>query len=295
MQLQILLVLTNFVSGANINWSCPVCTYANVNRMNCEICNTQNPNEELMNKTDLDEDTALKNAIEKSMRESSDFANTNVLNYSNTENPQSAIFVPILSPQNVMEKFVHTASYDLRQSSKIDYDTKTSKKRSSIEKVPSYGVKILDQFDQLNKDGKISHVILVDLDNWGCFFKRIPGMLPEGTFVSGYHNGTTFKTISHGKPFAAYNDLIKKGMLEIKVCSRRKDAADFNICIRAGQLDILIGVHIPISVLSGDHGFEQIKDSGTRHEFYVVDPKCSDDDITYAKLVSIGEQNSINK
>lgn len=286
MQLQILLLLATFVSGTDNNWSCPACTFENVNRSTCEMCDTK---KELK----LDPDTALKKAIEDSMRESSKFVKKNILN-NYSENPQSGIFTPELSVERVMENFFNGVTPEVVNGT--DFATKTKNNYSSIEQMPPYGVKILNQFDKLRKDGKISHVILVDLDNWGCFFKRIRNTLPEGTFVSGYHNGSTFKTPTKGKPgFAAYEDLREKGMLEIQRCQQRKDAADFNICIRAGQLDILLGVHIPISVLSGDHGFEQIKDSGTRHKFYVVDPRSADPDVTYAKLLSIGEQSSINK
>lgn len=41
---------------------------------------------------------------------------------------------------------------------------------------------------------------------------------------------------------------------------KRKDAADFAICHKAGALDSKIPSHIPFTLFSGDRGFETLRE-----------------------------------
>lgn len=182
---------------------------------------------------------------------------------------------------------------------------KNEKNKKLVSRPPPLGVAILNDIQDKAKNGQLNHIVLVDLDNWGCFFKKLPVNFPPGfqrTFILGFHNGNFHVPKRHCPGFTQFTNFQRRGYVELKKCCMRKDSADFNICVRLGQLDILLGIHIPISVLSGDCGFKQIESSDTRRDMYWVCPReykngkgCSkniDDDVVFATLLSIGDQRA---
>jgi len=125
---------------------------------------------------------------------------------------------------------------------------------------------------------------------------------PKGTFLCGYSNGYEFQEPKADEPgFHLLDDLRNDpdGGVVIETCLSRKDAADFAICVRFGQLDQALGVQIPITILSGDGGFNELTRCNKRREAYIVNPilrNASEEDqahqdlILYTRLISIGDQ-----
>ncbi|XP_073421385.1 E3 SUMO-protein ligase ZNF451-like isoform X2 [Dendrobates tinctorius] len=96
----------------------------------------------------------------------------------------------------------------------------------------------------------MTHIVFVDLDNWAQFFTHLPGQLNQGTFVWGFQGGG-----SNWKPpetCKIYKYLLNIGCFFLHPhCSRRKNAADFAICMHAGRLDEKLPKQIPFTILSG--------------------------------------------
>ncbi|XP_073893830.1 E3 SUMO-protein ligase ZNF451 isoform X8 [Macaca fascicularis] len=76
----------------------------------------------------------------------------------------------------------------------------------------------------------MTHIVFVDFDNWSNFFGHLPGHLNQGTFIWGFQGGNT-----NWKPplnCKIYNYLNRIGCFFLHPrCSKRKDAADFAICM----------------------------------------------------------------
>jgi len=170
----------------------------------------------------------------------------------------------------------------------------------------------LERVQEIERRGKLVHVILLDLDNWHSFFEGMERLrdeykksFPKGTFLCGYSNGFEFQEPTKNEPgFKLLNDLREDpdGGVIIETCLSRKDAADFAICVRFGQLDQVLGVQIPITILSGDGGFNELARCNKRREVYIVNPiiknaskedKAQQDLILYTRLISIGDQHHI--
>jgi hypothetical protein len=170
----------------------------------------------------------------------------------------------------------------------------------------------LERIKEIERRRKLTHVILLDLDNWHSFFEGMERLrdehkksFPNGTFLCGYTNGYEFQEPAENEPgFKLLNDLRQDpdGGVVIEICLCRKDAADFAICVRFGQLDQAVGVQIPITILSGDGGFNELTRCNKRREVYIVNPvlrdfseedKAQQDLILYTRLISIGDQHHI--
>ncbi|XP_058881002.1 E3 SUMO-protein ligase ZNF451-like isoform X3 [Acipenser ruthenus] len=103
-----------------------------------------------------------------------------------------------------------------------------------------------------------THIVFVDLDNWPCFFSRLPGYLNQGIFVWGFQGGKNIWRAPDG--CKVYNYLVNTGCFFLHPrCSDRKDAADFAICVHAGRLDEQLPKHIQFTILSGDKGFHELE------------------------------------
>jgi len=171
---------------------------------------------------------------------------------------------------------------------------------------------VLEKLKHLDGQGKLNHIILVDLDNWTHFFPRLEKAqvnFPQGTFILGFHHRYANFKLPERREQGGYSVVRKlkddpNGGINIRVCQKKKDAADFAICIRFGQLDQAMGILTPITILSGDKGFEELKQAPKRRKIYIVNPhdrsllldaqqQFSKDVLIWAKLVSISEQSSI--
>ncbi|XP_078397951.1 E3 SUMO-protein ligase ZNF451 isoform X2 [Cetorhinus maximus] len=136
----------------------------------------------------------------------------------------------------------------------------------------------------------MTHLVFIDLDNWAGFFNHLPGHLNQGTFFWGFQGGR-----NHWKPpenCPVYNFLVNTGCFFLHPrCSTRKDAADFAICMHAGRMDEQLPKHIPFTVLSGDKGFEELKNQlkKTMRPGHILNPHQMEGELMCALLNSISD------
>lgn len=136
---------------------------------------------------------------------------------------------------------------------------------------------------------KFLHILFVDLDNWGKFFE-LPYLLPN-VFVWGFCGGA-YTAKKYQPPL--YHKLIKeKRFFSHPKCGKSKNAADFALCVQAARLDLVLPVHIPFTVLSGDKGFDELRMqlATSARKIHLVDPHhIAGPELLNAILNSIGEQ-----
>ncbi|XP_055491037.1 E3 SUMO-protein ligase ZNF451 isoform X2 [Leucoraja erinacea] len=136
----------------------------------------------------------------------------------------------------------------------------------------------------------MTHLVFIDLDNWAGFFNHLPGQLNQGTFFWGFQGGKTNWKAPENCP--VYNYLVNTGCFFLHPrCSARKDAADFAICMHAGRMDEQLPKHIPFTVLSGDKGFEELKNQlkKTMRPGHVLNPHQMEGELMCALLNSISD------
>ncbi|XP_039176197.1 E3 SUMO-protein ligase ZNF451 isoform X2 [Crotalus tigris] len=136
----------------------------------------------------------------------------------------------------------------------------------------------------------MSHIVMMDLDNWGSLFDQLPATLNQGTFIWGFQGGC-----GHWKPpvnCKIFNYLNKIGCFFLHPrCGKRREAADFAICVHVGRLDEHLPKHIPFTILSGDKGFLELEDQlkMTQRVTRILDPHKIDADMMYTLLNSISD------
>ncbi|XP_008844730.1 E3 SUMO-protein ligase ZNF451 isoform X1 [Nannospalax galili] len=136
----------------------------------------------------------------------------------------------------------------------------------------------------------MTHIVFVDFDNWSNFFGHLPGYLNQGTFIWGFQGGNT-----NWKPPLSckiYNYLNRIGCFFLHPrCSKRKDAADFAICMHAGRLDEQLPKQIPFTILSGDQGFLELENQfkKTQRPAHILNPHHLEGDMMCALLNSISD------
>ncbi|XP_019480137.1 PREDICTED: E3 SUMO-protein ligase ZNF451 isoform X3 [Hipposideros armiger] len=136
----------------------------------------------------------------------------------------------------------------------------------------------------------MTHIVFVDFDNWSNFFGHLPGHLNQGTFIWGFQGGNT-----NWKPplnCKIYNYLNRIGCFFLHPrCSKRKDAADFAICMHAGRLDEQLPKQIPFTILSGDQGFLELENQfkKTQRPAHILNPHHLEGDVMCALLNSISD------
>ncbi|KAJ8787619.1 hypothetical protein J1605_022934 [Eschrichtius robustus] len=136
----------------------------------------------------------------------------------------------------------------------------------------------------------MTHIVFVDFDNWSNFFGHLPGNLNQGTFIWGFQGGNT-----NWKPpvnCKIYNYLNRIGCFFLHPrCSKRKDAADFAICMHAGRLDEQLPKQIPFTILSGDQGFLELENQfkKTQRPAHILNPHHLEGDMMCALLNSISD------
>nr|XP_058162900.1 E3 SUMO-protein ligase ZNF451 isoform X5 [Dasypus novemcinctus] len=136
----------------------------------------------------------------------------------------------------------------------------------------------------------MTHIVFVDFDNWSNFFGHLPGNLNQGTFIWGFQGGNTnWKPPLNCKIF---NYLNRIGCFFLHPrCSKRKDAADFAICMHAGRLDEQLPKQIPFTILSGDQGFLELENQfkKTQRPAHILNPHHLEGDMMCALLNSISD------
>ncbi|XP_028921186.1 E3 SUMO-protein ligase ZNF451 isoform X1 [Ornithorhynchus anatinus] len=136
----------------------------------------------------------------------------------------------------------------------------------------------------------MTHIVFVDFDNWSNFFGHLPGHLNQGTYIWGFQGGgTNWKPPVNCKIF---NYINKIGCFFLHPrCSKRKDAADFAICMHAGRLDEQLPKQIPFTILSGDKGFLELENQfkKTQRPAHILNPHHVEGDMMWALLNSISD------
>ncbi|NXN83127.1 ZN451 ligase, partial [Bombycilla garrulus] len=136
----------------------------------------------------------------------------------------------------------------------------------------------------------MTHIVLVDLDNWGSFFTQLPANLNQGTFIWGFQGGySNWKPPVHCK---IYNYLKRIGCFFLHPrCSTRREAADFALCVHAGRLDEHLPKQIPFTVLSGDKSFLELENQFkmTQRPARILNPHHIEGDMMCALLNSISD------
>lgn len=139
----------------------------------------------------------------------------------------------------------------------------------------------------------MNQIIFLDLDNWPCFFRKLPFPLPDLTFVWAFYGGKTFWNEPNCN---TYDALKEKGNFHLnKKSGRTKDAADFALVLHVGKMDERLPKHIPFTILSGDKGFLEIENqmkTSKRHA-KVIDPHQAQKesyDFLYVLLKSVGDK-----
>ncbi|XP_030304293.1 E3 SUMO-protein ligase ZNF451 isoform X1 [Calypte anna] len=179
----------------------------------------------------------------------------------NQGRPQSPLHGPIQGKKIKKESPVHTEEHD------EDYE--------------------LPDLDYLST---MTHIVLVDLDNWGSLFTQLPANLNQGTFIWGFQGG-----YSNWKPpvqCKTYNYLKRIGCFFLHPrCGTRREAADFAICVHAGRLDEHLPKQIPFTVLSGDKSFLELENQFkmTQRPARILNPHRVDGDMMCALLNSISD------
>ncbi|XP_062838346.1 E3 SUMO-protein ligase ZNF451 isoform X3 [Anolis carolinensis] len=136
----------------------------------------------------------------------------------------------------------------------------------------------------------MTHIIMMDLDNWANFFHQLPATLNQGTFIWGFQGGR-----NNWKPpvnCRIFNYLTKIGCFFLHPhCGTRKDSADFAICVHVGRLDEHLPKHIPFTILSGDKGFLELESQlkMTQRVTHILDPHKIDAAVMCAILNSISD------
>ncbi|KAM6461664.1 E3 SUMO-protein ligase ZNF451 isoform 2-T2 [Liasis olivaceus] len=142
----------------------------------------------------------------------------------------------------------------------------------------------------------MTHIVMMDLDNWGNLFHQLPATLNQGTFIWGFQGGH-----SNWKPPVTckiFNYLNKIGCFFLHPhCGTRREAADFAICVHVGRLDEHLPKHIPFTILSGDKSFLELEDQlkMTQRATRILDPHKLDADMMCALLNSISDTAKENE
>ncbi|KFP75087.1 Zinc finger protein 451, partial [Acanthisitta chloris] len=131
----------------------------------------------------------------------------------------------------------------------------------------------------------MTHIVLVDLDNWGSLFMQLPANLNQGTFIWGFQGGH-----SNWKPpvqCKIYNYLKRIGCFFLHPrCGTRREAADFAICVHVN-----LPKQIPFTILSGDKSFLELENQFkmTQRSACILNPHHIDGDMICAMLNSISD------
>ncbi|NWI51377.1 ZN451 ligase, partial [Calyptomena viridis] len=166
------------------------------------------------------------------------------------------------------------------------------KKKSRFEnpKTETFNFQINGDLPDLDYLSTMTHIVLVDLDNWGSFFTQLPANLNQGTFIWGFQGG-----YSNWKPpvqCKIYNYLKRIGCFFLHPrCGTRREAADFALCVHAGRLDEHLPKQIPFTVLSGDKSFLELENQFkmTQRSACILNPHHIEGDMMCALLNSISD------
>ncbi|OWF39423.1 uncharacterized protein LOC110465051 [Mizuhopecten yessoensis] len=140
---------------------------------------------------------------------------------------------------------------------------------------------------------KMLNIVFVNLDNWPYFFRKLPLTLPDRTFVWGFCGGTLQEP--HSCP--VYDHQRRNGQFYLSPpCGHSKDAADFTLCLTFGRMDERLDKRVHFTILSGEHGYQELDRQKEKNNRTVVliDPsdtqQWSDYSTLYTIISSVGDQ-----
>ena len=103
------------------------------------------------------------------------------------------------------------------------------------------------------------HVILLDLDNWSrLLLVPVDQLLPDATVLIGF---ASEKWVPPRDVDASMDAMAHAGRFALRRCGARKDAADFQIVSFFTTLDRKLPRHVPLTIVSGDGGFAELRNS----------------------------------
>ncbi|XP_032538731.1 E3 SUMO-protein ligase ZNF451-like isoform X1 [Chiroxiphia lanceolata] len=209
--------------------------------------------------------------------------------------------------ENTVFKFTASGACQVRKPHRLQFQTSPSKTQDRPQLSPLQ--KPIEQRKENNEDSAhaeelsengdlpdldylstMTHIVLVDLDNWGSFFTQLPANLNQGTFIWGFQGG-----YSNWKPpvqCKIYNYLKRIGCFFLHPrCGTRREAADFALCVHAGRLDEHLPKQIPFTVLSGDKSFLELENQFkmTQRSACILNPHHIEGDMMCALLNSISD------
>nr|XP_021149109.1 E3 SUMO-protein ligase ZNF451 isoform X1 [Columba livia] len=209
--------------------------------------------------------------------------------------------------ENTVFNFTESGACVDRKPHKLNFPVSPSKTRERLQSSPLQrtiqGKKVkketLAHSGEPGEDGELpdldylstmTHIVLVDLDNWGSLFTHLPANLNQGTFIWGFQGG-----YSNWKPpiqCKLYNYLKRIGCFFLHPrCGTRREAADFALCLHAGRLDEHLPKQIPFTILSGDKSFLELENQFkmTQRSACILNPHHIDGDMMCALLNSISD------
>ncbi|CAD5116393.1 DgyrCDS5287 [Dimorphilus gyrociliatus] len=134
-------------------------------------------------------------------------------------------------------------------------------------------------------------VIYIDLDNCGHFFRLVPNEFPAGTFVWGFHGGSS--NWSGPTHCTSFNDIKEKGMFKLhEKCGKTKDAADVALTLHVGKAHELLRKRVIFLVISGDKAFIELLNQfhKSRRDIYLLNPHQISDKNFYQLLMAAIER-----
>ncbi|XP_076189093.1 E3 SUMO-protein ligase ZNF451 [Aptenodytes patagonicus] len=209
--------------------------------------------------------------------------------------------------ENTVFKFTASGACVDRKPDKLKFQASPSKTQERPQSSPLHGPiqgkkekkENLAHSEEPGEDGELpdldylstmTHIVLVDLDNWGSLFSQLPANLNQGTFIWGFQGG-----YSNWKPpvqCKIYNYLKRIGCFFLHPrCGTRREAADFALCVHAGRLDEHLPKQIPFTVLSGDKSFLELETQFkmTQRSARILNPHHIEGDMMCALLNSISD------
>ncbi len=103
------------------------------------------------------------------------------------------------------------------------------------------------------------HVILLDADNWSrLLLVPVHELLPTETVLIGF---ASHRWVPPRDVDASMDAMAEAGRFALRRCGTRKDAADFQIVSFFTTLDRKLPRHVPMTIVSGDGGFAELRNS----------------------------------
>ncbi|KFV10476.1 Zinc finger protein 451, partial [Tauraco erythrolophus] len=197
--------------------------------------------------------------------------------------------------ENTVFEFTASGACVDRKPHKLKFQASPSKTRerpqkSSELKMHSFYPTEDGELPDLDYLRTMTHIVLVDLDNWGSLFTHLPANLNQGTFIWGFQGG-----YSNWKPpvqCKIYNYLKRIGCFFLHPrCGTRREAADFALCVHAGRLDEHLPKQIPFTILSGDKSFLELETQFkmTQRSARILNPHHIEGEMMCALLNSISD------